>query len=121
MYNDKTIDYFSNPRNMGELKDATIVAEGGNPACGDVVKLYLKVSDDKIEDITFKAFGCGACIATASALTELIKGKTVEEAKKITNAEVADFLGGLPPQKMKCSNFSAEVLQKALSQIKKQP
>ena len=114
MYNQKTIDYFSNPKNMGEIKDADLVAEGGNPACGDVVKLYLKVKDDKILDIKFKAFGCGACIATASALTEMVKGKTLAEAQKITNANVAAYLGGLPPQKMKCSNFSTEVLQKAL-------
>lgn len=117
MYNDKTIDYFSNPRNMGEIEDATVVAEGGNPACGDVVKLYLKVEDDTISDIKFKAFGCGACIATASVLTELIKGKTLKEAEKVTNADVANFLGGLPSQKLKCSNFSAEVLRKALKQI----
>lgn len=102
---------------MGEIKDATIVAEGGNPSCGDVVKLYLMVEKDQITDIKFKAFGCGACIATASALTELVKGKTLSEAKKITNADVAEFLGGLPPQKLKCSNFSAEVLDKALRQI----
>lgn len=114
MYNQKTIDYFSDPKNMGEIKDADLVAEGGNPACGDVVKLYLKIKDDKISDIKFKAFGCGACIATASALTEIIKGKTIQEAKKITNEDVANFLGGIPPQKMKCSNFSVDVLQKAL-------
>lgn len=118
MYNDKTIDYFSNPRNMGEIEDATVVAEGGNPSCGDVVKLYLKVDDDKITDIKFKAFGCGACIATASALTELIKDKTITEAGEVTNADVAEFLGGLPPQKLKCSNFSAEVLKKALDKLK---
>jgi len=114
MYNQKTIDYFSDPKNMGELKDANLVAEGGNPACGDVVKLYLKVKGDKISDIKFKAFGCGACIATASALTEIVKGKTLQEAAKITNADVAKYLGGIPPQKMKCSNFSVDVLRQAI-------
>lgn len=114
MYNQKTIDYFSDPKNMGELKDADLVAEGGNPACGDVVKLFLKIKGDKISDIKFKAFGCGACIATASALTEIIKGKTLKEAEKITNEDVANYLGGIPPQKMKCSNFSVDVLHKAI-------
>ncbi len=116
MYNQKTIDYFSNPRNMGEIADADAVVEGGNPACGDIVKLWLKLSSDKkkIFDIKFKAFGCGACIASSSALTELVVGKTIAKAKKITNQDIADYLGGLPPQKMICSNFSAEVLKKAL-------
>ena len=114
MYNQKTIDYFSNPKNMGEIKNPSAVAEGGNPACGDVVKLFLNIENDKITDIKFKAFGCGACIATASALTEIVKGKSLAEAAKITNEEVSEYLGGLPPQKMKCSNFSTEVLQKAL-------
>lgn len=114
MYNHKVIDYFSNPRNMGEIKDADAVAEGGNPLCGDVVKLYLKINANIISDIKFKAFGCGACLASTSALTEIVKGKTIKEAKKITNQDVADFLGGLPPEKMKCSNFSTDVLEKAL-------
>lgn len=114
MYNQKTIDYFSNPRNMGEIKNPTISAKGGNPACGDVVELFLNIKQDKIIDIKFKAFGCGACIASTSALTEIIKGKTIKEASKITNQDVADFLGGLPPQKMICSNFSSDVLKKAL-------
>lgn len=118
MYNQKTVDYFSNPRNMGEIEDADAVAEGGNPVCGDVVKLWLKVRGGKIADIKFKAFGCGACIASASALTEMAKGKTIQEALKITKVEIADFLGGLPPQKMICSNFSAEVLHKAVRTTK---
>lgn len=119
MYNQKTIDYFSNPKNMGELKDADLVAEGGNPACGDVVKLYLKVKNDKIIEIKFKAFGCGACIATASALTEIVRGKTLKQAQKITNVDVAEYLGGLPPQKLKCSNFSVDVLHQAIQATKK--
>ena len=119
MYNQKTIDYFSNPKNMGEIKDADAVADGGNPACGDVVKLWVKLSSDKkkISEIKFKAFGCGACIASASALTEMAKGKRMSMALKITNKDIADYLGGLPPQKMICSNFSTEVLQKALKDI----
>jgi len=119
MYNQKVIDYFSNPRNMGEIKDADAIGEGGNPACGDVVKLWVKLSKDKkkISDIKFKAFGCGACIASTSALTEMAKGKKISEAKKITNQDIADYLGGLPPQKMICSNFSTEVLSKALKDL----
>jgi len=129
MYTQKTIDYFSNPRNMGEIKNADVVAEGGNPACGDVVKLWVKFSKDKksargrsslgrkISDIKFKAFGCGACIASTSALTEMVKSKKISEALKIVNQDVADYLGGLPPQKMICSNFSTEVLKDALKKI----
>jgi nitrogen fixation NifU-like protein len=114
MYNQKTIDYFSNPRNMGEMKNPDLHAKGGNPTCGDVVELFLKIEKDKITDIKFKAFGCGACIASTSALTEIVRGKTVKQAQKITNKDVAKFLGGLPPQKMVCSNFSSDVLKKAL-------
>lgn len=117
MYNKKTIDYFSNPRNMGEILDASAVAEGGNPVCGDVVKLYLKIENQKIADIKFKAFGCGACIASTSALTEMAKGKTIKQALKISNQDISNFLGGLPSQKMKCSNFSTDVLKKALSKF----
>ena len=119
MYNKKTIDYFSNPRNMGEISDADIVAKGGNPACGDVVQLWVQLDGGKISDIKFKAFGCGACIASSSALTELVMGKTTEEAQKITNKDIAKYLGGLPAQKMVCSNFSAEILRDALQKHKK--
>ena len=117
MYNQKTIDHFSNPRNMGELKDYDAKAEGGNPACGDVVKLWIKLSPErkKIAEISFKAFGCGACIASASAMTEMVKGKTVDHALKLTREDIANYLGGLPTQKMICSNFSVEVLKKALT------
>jgi len=121
MYNDKTIDYFSNPRNMGEINNLPVGstgdilhAKGGNPACGDVVELFLIIDKNIITDIKFKAFGCGACIASSSALTEIIKGKTINNALKITNQDVANYLGGLPPQKMICSNFSTDVLKKAL-------
>lgn len=117
MYNEKTIDHFTNPRNMGEIKKATAVAQGGNPTCGDVVKLYLSIDGDIIKDIKFQAFGCGACIASTSALTEMVKGNNIKYAKKITNAMIVDYLGGLPEPKLKCSNFSADVLQKALKQF----
>lgn len=104
---------------MGELNGADAIAEGGNPVCGDVVKLWVKLSDDKeiISKVTFKAFGCGACIASTSALTEIVVGKTITEAKKITNGEIADYLGGLPPQKNICSNFSTDILREALEKI----
>lgn len=116
MYNKKTIDHFSNPRSMGEIPHADAYAQGGNPVCGDVVKLWIKLSPDKktIRDIKFKAFGCGACIASASAMTEMVKGKSVKEALRITPQSIANYLGGLPEQKIKCSNFSSEVLKKAL-------
>jgi NifU-like protein involved in Fe-S cluster formation len=102
---------------MGEIEDADLVAEGGNQHCGDVVKLWLKIDDNRIKDAKFKAFGCGACIASTSALTEMVTGKTIEEVKKITNEDIAKYLGGLPDQKMICSNFSADVLKKALEKM----
>lgn len=119
MYNQKTIDHFSNPRNTGELKDYDAKAEGGNPACGDVVKLWIKLSPNKnvIKDIKFKAFGCGACIASTSAMTEVVKMKSVKEALKLSRGDIVDYLGGLPQQKQKCSNFSIEVLQEALKNV----
>jgi len=119
MYNSKVIDHFTNPRNMGEIENPDATAQGGNPLCGDVVKLYLKVKDNKISEIKFKAFGCGACIASSSALTEMIEGKSVSEARKITNDDIVRYLGGLPEQKKKCSNFSADVLQKAIKELEK--
>ena len=116
MYNQKTIDHFSNPRNMGELKDFDAEAEGGNPACGDVVRLWIKLSPNKkkIADIRFKAFGCGACIASTSAMTVTVKGKTTKYAQSLSRDDIVKNLGGLPEQKQKCSNFSIEVLKKAL-------
>ncbi len=120
MYNKKIIDHFSDPRNMGELRDFDIKAEGGNPACGDVVKIWIKLSEDKkkIQDIKFKAFGCGACIASTSAMTEIVKGKPLEYCFGLKRKDISKYLGDFPEQKQKCSNFSIEVLQKALNIFK---
>lgn len=126
MYNQKTIDHFSKPRNMGELKSFDAKAEGGNPACGDVVRLWIKLSEDgsrktegsrRITDIKFKAFGCGACIASTSAMTEMVKGKPLDDAMKLTRNDIVDYLDGLPEQKIKCSNFSVDVLKSALKNV----
>jgi nitrogen fixation NifU-like protein len=114
MYTEAVMDHFYNPRNAGELADADGVGEAGNPVCGDIMKIYVKIEDDRIADISFQTFGCGAAIATSSILTELVKGKTVAEAEKITNRAVAEALGGLPPQKMHCSNLAADAFHKAL-------
>lgn len=115
MYTEAVMDHFYNPRNAGELADADGVGEAGNPVCGDIMKIYVKIEDDRIADISFQTFGCGAAIATSSILTELVKGKTVAEAEKITNRAVAEALGGLPPQKMHCSNLAADAFHKALA------
>ena len=114
MYSDKVMDHFTNPRNVGELSDPDGVGKVGNPQCGDVMWLYIKVKDDIITDIKFKTFGCGAAIATSSMITELAKGKTLEEAKKISRRDVADALDGLPPVKMHCSNLAADALLEAI-------
>lgn len=118
MYNDKVLDHFKNPRNMGEMKDADAVGEYGNPVCGDLMFIYLKVGKkngkDIIDDISFQTFGCAAAIATSSMITELAKGKTLEEAKTITRNDVASSLGGLPPQKLHCSNLAADALHDAI-------
>ena len=113
-YTEKVMEHFKNPRNMGEILDADGVGTVGNPVCGDLMTMYIKVKDDRIEDIKFKTFGCGAAIATSSMTTELAKGKTLEEALKITRASVADSLGGLPPVKMHCSNLAADALHAAI-------
>ena len=103
-----------NPRNVGEIPDADGVGIEGNPVCGDVMKIYIKVKDDKIVDAKFQTFGCGAAIAVSSMITEIVKGKTLDEAMKISKDVVAEALGGLPPQKMHCSNLGADALKKAI-------
>jgi len=114
MYTDKVMEHFRNPRNMGEIPNADGVGTVGNPVCGDLMTMYIKVKDDRIEDIKFKTYGCGAAIATSSMTTELAKGKTLDEAMKITRASVADSLGGLPKAKMHCSNLAADALHAAI-------
>ncbi len=113
-YSDKVMDHFMNPRNMGEIKDADAVGTVGNPACGDVMRLYLKVDGEKISEAKFKTFGCGAAIATSSMATEMIKDKTVAEASEITNEAVAEALDGLPPNKMHCSVLAQEAIEAAI-------
>ncbi|MGA9387633.1 MAG: Fe-S cluster assembly scaffold protein NifU [Candidatus Bathyarchaeia archaeon] len=114
MYTEKVMDHFRNPRNMGEIPDADGVGTVGNPVCGDLMTIYIKVKDDHIEDVKFKTFGCGAAVATSSMVTEIAKGKTLEEAMSITRASVAESLGGLPPVKMHCSNLAADALHAAI-------
>ena len=114
MYSEKVLDHFRNPRNVGEIEDADGVGSVGNPVCGDMMSIYIKVKDDKIDDIKFRTFGCGAAIATTSMTTELAKGKTLDEAMGITRQDVADELGGLPPVKMHCSNLAADALHEAI-------
>ncbi|AEG15586.1 MULTISPECIES: Fe-S cluster assembly scaffold protein NifU [Desulfofundulus] len=114
MYSEKVMDHFTNPRNVGEIPDADGVGQVGNPVCGDIMKIYIKVKDNIIEDIKFKTFGCGAAIATSSMVTELVKGKTLEEAMQVSNKQVAEALDGLPPQKMHCSNLAADALHAAI-------
>ncbi|OHB38299.1 MAG: Fe-S cluster assembly scaffold protein NifU [Planctomycetes bacterium RIFCSPHIGHO2_02_FULL_50_42] len=113
-YSDKVMAHFANPHNVGELNDADGIGEVGNPACGDIMKMYIKVKDNVIVDTRFKTFGCGAAIATSSMATDLIKGKTVDDALKVTNKAVAEALGGLPKQKMHCSVLAEEAIQAAI-------
>lgn len=115
-YSDKVLDHFTNPRNVGEIQDADGVGEVGNAKCGDIMKIYLKINEnDIIEDVKFKTFGCGAAIATSSMATELVLGKSVEEALKLTNQAVAEALDGLPPVKMHCSVLAEEALRSAIA------
>jgi nitrogen fixation NifU-like protein len=114
MYSEKVMDHFTNPRNVGEIPDADGVGTVGNPECGDIMKLTIKVDGDVIKDIKFKTFGCGAAIATSSMVTELVKGKPLSEAENISNATVAEALDGLPPIKMHCSNLAADALHAAI-------
>lgn len=114
-YNEKVIDHYSNPRNVGEIKNASGVGEVGNPVCGDIMRIYLEIKDNKIVDVKFKTFGCGAAIASSSVTTELVKGKTIEEALKITNKQVVDELGGLPPVKLHCSVLAEKAIKNAIA------
>ncbi|MBI4634467.1 MAG: Fe-S cluster assembly scaffold protein NifU [Deltaproteobacteria bacterium] len=118
-YSEKVMDHFQNPRNVGEIKDADGTGEIGNPVCGDMMSFYIKVKDNVIEDVKFKTFGCGAAIAVSSMVSEMAKGKTLDEAMQITNASVAKELGGLPPNKMHCSNLGADALHKAIEDYKR--
>jgi nitrogen fixation NifU-like protein len=114
-YSEKVMEYFMNPRNVGEIEDADGIGEEGNPVCGDMMTFYIKVDgDERLSDVKFKTFGCGAAIAVSSMVSEMAKGKTIEEAKKITPKMVADELGGLPKQKFHCSNLGAQALNKAI-------
>jgi nitrogen fixation NifU-like protein len=113
-YSEKVMEHFANPRNVGEIKDADGIGKVGNPVCGDLMWIYIKVKDNRLEDVKFKTFGCGAAIATSSMITEMAKGKTLEEALKITRSDVADALDGLPPIKMHCSNLAADGLHAAI-------
>lgn len=113
-YSEKVMEHFMNPRNVGEIEDANGIGTVGNPVCGDIMRLYLKIKDDRIEDIKFKTFGCGAAIASSSMLTELVKGKTIDEALKISNKAIIEALGGLPAKKRHCSVLAQEAFQKAL-------
>jgi len=114
MYSQKVIDHFQNPRNVGEIENADGVGTVGNPSCGDIMKMYIKVENGIITDIKFKTFGCGAAIATSSITTEMVLGKTVDEAEELTRNDVADALGGLPPIKMHCSNLATDALKAAI-------
>ncbi len=115
MYSEKVLEHFRNPKNVGVIEDADGIGTVGNPVCGDLMTMYIKVENDRIVDIKFQTFGCGAAIATSSMATELAIGKTIEEALQITKQTVAEALGGLPPQKMHCSNLAADALKRAIA------
>ena len=114
MYTEKVMDHFENPRNSGEIENASGVGEVGNAKCGDIMRMYLEVEEGIIKDVKFKTFGCGAAVATSSMATELIKGKTLEEAEKITNKKVVEELGGLPSEKIHCSVLAEEAIRAAI-------
>jgi nitrogen fixation NifU-like protein len=119
VYSKKVMEHFKNPRNVGEIKNADGTGKVGNPICGDMMYVYIKVKDNKIVNIKFKTFGCVAAIATTSMLTEMAKGKTIKEAEKLTNKDVAEALQGLPPLKAHCSNLAADALKAAIKDYKK--
>ena len=115
MYSEKVMDHFMNPRNVGEIENADGVGQVGNAKCGDIMKMYMKIEDDVIKDVRFKTFGCGAAVATSSMATELVKGKTVEEALSLTNKAVMEALDGLPPAKVHCSVLAEEAIGAAIA------
>ena len=114
MYNEKVIEHFTNPRNVGEIEDADGVGEVGSPQCGDIMKVFLKVENNIIKDIKFKTFGCASAIASSSIMTEMVKGRTIEEALALTNKDVVDALGGLPPAKVHCSVLAEQAIRAAI-------
>lgn len=118
MYTEKVMDHFTSPRNVGVIEDADGIGEVGNPKCGDIMRFYIKVEDDIITDVKFKTYGCGAAIATSSIATEMIKGKSIDEALKLTNKAVVDALDGLPPQKVHCSVLAEEAINAAIENYK---
>lgn len=115
LYSDKVMDHFANPRNVGEIEYADGIGEVGNTKCGDIMKMYIKVNNGIITDVKFKTFGCGAAVATSSIATEMIKGKSIEDALKVTNKAVVEALEGLPPQKLHCSVLAEQAMKSALS------
>ncbi|SRR6056297_67871 len=117
-YTDKVIEHFKNPRNQGSIENPDATGELGNPACGDVMKIYLQIKDNKIEDIKFETLGCAAAIAVSSAMTEIVKGKSLEEAEQVTKDEVVEALGGLPEMKVHCSVLGIDALKKAIQEYK---
>ncbi len=119
MYSEKVVEFFMHPRNMGRLDPADGVGEVGNPRCGDVMKIYIQVRDNRIDDIRFETFGCAAAIATSSMITEMVKGKTLEEALGVSNKDVLDALGGLPPEKIHCSLLAEEGIRAAVEDYRK--
>jgi len=119
VYNDKVMDHFRNPRNVGEVENPDGVGQAGNPVCGDIMELSIKVEGDVIKDVKFKTFGCGAAIATSSMVTELVKNKRIDEALAVSNKAVAEALGGLPPIKMHCSVLAEEALKAAIEDYRK--
>jgi len=118
-YSDKVLDHFMKPRNVGTIENPDGYGKVGNPVCGDLMEMYIKVKDGKITDIKFKTFGCGSAIATSSMVTEMVKGMSIEEALKVTRKDVATELDGLPPQKMHCSNLAADALHEAIKDYEK--
>jgi nitrogen fixation protein NifU and related proteins len=119
MYSEKVMEHFANPHNVGELKDANAIGEVGNPQCGDIMRMYLRIEDDVIKDASFKTFGCCAAIASSSVATEMIKGMSVEDALKFKNSDVVEALDGLPPVKIHCSVLAEEAIKNAIDNFRK--